>query len=234
MDAARRGGLGVAVRAGVGLEGVMNESGDGLVFLDLGVRQDAASSSSITGSAALDQFGAITSAIPGRFAFTGRLRMPFWLLPGDLLLTFPFLFPTSPSTYAGMAVQAANGGLIPWQTGIATPIGRFQFILGREVGISMYGYGTTDDRIVIPSGPNDEEATLMGIRSIAFDFPIVEYRPFRTFSLDQSSSLVFQLNTGFDVPSSVRVVEPAGAAEPDLKTIWYIGVRAAFDWRYYF
>jgi len=228
------GGLGVAVRVGVGIEGVMNESGDGLVFVDFGFRQDGASTSQITSSASLEQFGSITAAIPGRGSFIGRFRMPFWLLPGDLILALPFLFPTTPTTYAGMAVQAANGGLIPWQTGIATPIGRFQFILGREIGISMYGYGTTDDRIVIPTGTNNEDATLIGIRSIALDFPVVEYRPFRTFSMDQSSSLVVQLNTGLDIPSSVRVVQPTGAPEPDLKPVWYIGVRMAFDWRYYF
>ncbi len=37
------GGIDVAIRLGVGLEGVLNESGDGLIFLDLGWRQDGAS-----------------------------------------------------------------------------------------------------------------------------------------------------------------------------------------------
>lgn len=118
------GGLEAAVRFGLGLEGVMNEAGDGLVFLDLGMRLDSASTMKITDAPAVAQYGAIGSAIPSRNAYTARLRMPFWLVPGDLLLALPVLA-ISPDTYAKMAVEAANGGLIPWQSGIATPVGRF-------------------------------------------------------------------------------------------------------------
>jgi hypothetical protein len=82
--------------------------------------------------------GAITAAIPSRSVLTARLRMPFWLLPGDLLLALPLLA-LAPDTYAKMAVVAANGGLIPWQAGIAPPLGRCQFVLGREVGVALYG-----------------------------------------------------------------------------------------------
>ena len=49
-----------------------------------------------------------------------------------------------------MAVTAGNGGLIPWQSGWATSIGRFQFVLGRELGITFYGF-SGDDRVVAPS-----------------------------------------------------------------------------------
>ena len=42
------GSLDGAVRLGFGLEGVLDEAGDGLVFLDLGVRLDSASSMKIT------------------------------------------------------------------------------------------------------------------------------------------------------------------------------------------
>ena len=64
--------------------------------------------------------------------------MPFWLVPLDLLISSPLFF-ISPDTYAGMAVTAGLGGLIPWQAGIETGIGRFQFILGREIGLTLYG-----------------------------------------------------------------------------------------------
>jgi hypothetical protein len=50
-----------------------------------------------------------------------------------------------------MAVVAANGGLIPWQAGIATPVGRFQFILGREVVATFYGYLRDPD--AMPTSP---------------------------------------------------------------------------------
>jgi hypothetical protein len=219
------------VRLGFGLEGVLDEGSDGLVFLDLGVRLDSASSMNITNDPRLAQGGAITAAIPSRSALTARLRLPFWLLPGDLLLALPLLA-LAPDTYAKMAVEATNGGLIPWQAGIATPLGRFQFVLGREVGVALYGL-LDDDRLIIPAPVPGAGATLIDLRSISVDFPVLEYRPFRAFSQDQSTSLIVQLFAGFDGPTAASVVAPAGAAAPDLKTLWQVGLRVAFDWRYY-
>jgi len=229
------GGIDVAIRLGIGLEGVLNESGDGLIFLDLGWRQDGSSTMKFGDSPALPEAGHITSAIPGRDAFIIRFRMPFWLIPGDMILLAPILGLTSPETLGKVGVQAVNGGLIPWQAGIATPIGRFQFILGREIGITLYGGGDQKDALLIPGqGVNNDQTTLITFESTQLDFPIVEYRPFRTFSLDQSSSLVIQLNVGVDIPRNESVVIPEGAAIPDLESVWYIGMRFAFDWRYYF
>ena len=123
---------------GFGLEGVLNEAGDGLVFAEAGLRQDAST------------LGAAT--VPGRGAITARLRVPFWLIPGDLVLAAPVLALSSPQTLQKMAVQAANGGLLPWQAGIATPIGRFQFVLGREVGLSFYRSRRNDPMLIQTPG----------------------------------------------------------------------------------
>jgi hypothetical protein len=217
--ASTTGGLEAAVRVGLGLEGVLNESGDGLVFAEVGLRQDAST------------LGAAT--LPGRTALTARLRVPFWLLPGDLLLATPVLAFSSPQTLQKMAVQAANGGLIPWQAGIATPIGRFQFVLGREVGLSFYRSRRDDPVLIQTPGVEPINATLVAIRSLQVELPILEYRPFRTFSLNQSSSLVIQLYTGFDTPIRSSVVFPEGAPKPHLRTIGLGGIRVVFDWRYY-
>ncbi len=229
------GGIDVAIRLGIGLEGVLNESGDGLIFLDLGWRQDGSSTMKFGESPALLEAGQITSAIPGRDAFLIRFRMPFWLIPGDMLLLTPILALASPEALGKVGVQAVNGGLIPWQAGIATPIGRFQFILGREIGITLYGRGDQKDALLIPGqGADKDQTTLITFESTQLDFPIVEYRPFRTFSLDQSSSLVIQLNVGVDIPRNETVIAPEGVDIPELDTVWYIGMRFAFDWRYYF
>jgi hypothetical protein len=131
-----------------------------------------------------------------------------------------------------MAVTAGLGGLIPWQAGIETGIGRFQFILGREVGVALYGRGEFVDALLIPI--NEDQTALVNFKSTQIDLPILEYRPFRTFSSDQSSSLVFQLNFGVDIPHNESTQLPVGLETPDLKPVWYIGLRAAFDWRYYF
>ena len=226
-------GLDVAIRIGLGLEGVMNESGDGLVALDLGYRLDAASSISIADEAGIQEFGQIFAAIPSRAGLSVRLRVPFYLIPLDLLVAAPFLLPTAPDTYTQMAVVAGNGGLIPWQAGIATSFGRFQFVLGREIGICEYGY-LTQERMIIPYGPpGQEDAILADLRSIQLEFPILEYMPFRRFSTDQSSSLVIQLFGAVDIPTGITRVYPPGALNPDLRSPWLLGIRAAFRWRQY-
>jgi hypothetical protein len=157
--------------------------------------------------------------------------MPFYIVPLDLLITAPIFF-ISPETYGSMAVTAGLGGLIPWQAGIETGIGRFQFILGREVGISLYGRSKTNDVMLLPIGNN--QTALLHFRSTQLDFPIVEYRPFRTFSSDQSSSLILQLNFGVEFPHNETVKFPEGIDKPELRPVWYVGLRTAFDWRYYF
>jgi hypothetical protein len=231
-DAGVTGGLEIDVRVGLGLDGVINEAGDGLIFIQGGIRSDQNSSNRIANaSGATIPPGAITSAIPGRTGLTFRARMPFWLIPGDLLVAGPVLLLISPKTLAKMAVTAGNGGAIPWQSGIATRIGRFQFILGREVGISYFGTGSeSKDALIIP-GPTQNY--MVNYRSTKYDFPILEYRPFQSFSMNQSSSIKFQLTFGFDVPHDATTIYPEGGAVPELKTVTYLGFRLLFDWRHY-
>jgi hypothetical protein len=224
-------GVELAVRAGLGLDGVMSDAGDGLVFASLGLRGDASSTNSIDSSAQVQQGGSITAAIPARTGLTLRLRMPFYLVPGDLLFLAPMYF-VAPKQYEAMAVTAGNGGLIPWQSGMATGIGRFQFVLGRELGLTFYGL-SGDDRVVAPGVPPGAAARVVDYKSVLFDMPIVEYRPYRSFASNQSSSLVFQLFAAADVPYSADVVSPAGAPGVDLRTVWSVGLRLVFDWRYY-
>jgi hypothetical protein len=158
--------------------------------------------------------------------------MPFYLVPGDLLLLSPmYLF--SPDTYTGMAVTAANGGLIPWQSGWATRYGRFQFVLGRELGATFFGYGF-DNTTIVPGATPGSEPRVVDFKSVYFDLPIVEYRPYRAFDTQQSSAVLIQLFAGADVPNSTTVAWPPGAPGVKLETIYSIGLRLIFDWRRYF
>jgi hypothetical protein len=235
-DETEGGGIGsleMGALFGLGLEGVMDESGDGLVFLDVGIRQDTASSMSLIPNQGLSQGGAILAAIPPRGAFTIRVRVPFWLVPGDLLLAALFVAPFSTRTFTEMAAQAANGGLLPWQVVLATRIGRFQFVVGREVEVAFYGYNGKDRMLMAPAEP-EGSARLVALRSIRFEFPLVEYRPFRAFSMDQTSVLKFQLVGGLETPNHATLIAPEGAPLPDLHTIYFVGLRLAFDWRRYY
>jgi hypothetical protein len=212
-------GLEVAARLGLGLNGVLNESSDGLVFAELGIREDAPTSGAAT--------------MPGQGALTARFRAPFWLIPGDLLLAAPVLHFTSRRSLQKMAVQSVNGGLIPWQAGIATRIGRFQFVLGREVGLSFYRHGQDHPMVIPTPGVPPANTTIVAVDSMQVEFPILEYRFFRHFSLNQSSGMMIQPYVGFDQPASPSVLSPTGAPTPTLRTVATAGIRVVFNWRHY-
>lgn len=226
------GGLDLSVRAGFGLDGVMGESGDGLVFASLGLRTDSPSSNRFNDALRGSTGGNLSAAIPARAGVALRFRMPFYLVPGDLLLTSP-LYLINEKAYKDLAVTAANGGLLRWQSGWATSIGRFQFVLGRELGVTFYGQ-IGDDQLIAPSTESGGQGRIVRFKSTSYELPILEYRPYRAFSTNQSSSVTFQLFAGADVPRGASTVLPAGAAAPSLRTIWFMGMRLMFDWRYYF
>jgi hypothetical protein len=138
-----------------------------------------------------------------------------------------------------MGVIAVNGGLIGWEAGIETSFGRFQFVLGRE--IAVYFFGRTKEKDALFNFSPDQNGIksiyILSYESTQFEFPFLEYRPFRSFSTDQSSSLLVQFYGGFDVPSNVQdrsTLEEKTSYVPSLKTVWYVGARLVFDWRHYF
>ena len=122
--------------------------------------------------------------------------------------------------------------LFGWQQGWATPIGRFQFVLGRELGVTFYGLWG-EPQLLAPPVPPATVGRVVNFKSTYFDLPILEYRPYRAFSANQSSTVLFQLFAGADVPYGASVEAPIGAPPPSLRTVWSVGVRMTFDWRYY-
>jgi len=227
-------GLEVAVHVGLGLDGILNESGDGLVFADFGWRLDGASSIKLEKDPAYNQFGSILSAVPTREALYFRLRLPYYVIPGDLIILAPLLLLVAPISLNNVVSTAGAGGLIPWQTGMITPIGRFQFIFGREIGVAFYGTAQGADSYLIADWDVTGDLVLLSMHTTHLEFPILEYRPVRTFSRRQSASLLMQFNAAVDIPGKVTMIQPADAIAPKMKPIWSIGVRLAFDWRYYY
>jgi hypothetical protein len=225
-------GIEADVMIGYGLEGVLNQTGDGLIFFQAGWRQDSPSSTQFSNNDPNYQANSITSIIPGRSAYSVRLRLPFWLVPGDLLLAGPILGFTHPKAFQKMAVEAVNGGVIGWQSRFATPIGRFQFVLGREVGFSIYGLGGTADALFVPTSANT--LAIVTYKSIKYDFPFLEYQPVRSFSQSQSSALRLQFSFGVDTPFKTAAITPVTPSDLELKPIWYLSARLVFNWRHYF
>lgn len=129
-----------------------------------------------------------------------------------------------------------NGGLIPWQAGIETSFGRFQFVLGREAAVYMYGRTKSRDALVTYSAGDNADVFIISYRTTKIEFPVVEFRPFRSFDTDQRSSLFIQLYGAVDFPHNVEVLESVSGTTipPKLKTIYTAGLRFVFDWRHYF
>ncbi|MEJ2470304.1 MAG: hypothetical protein P8Y96_04215 [Desulfuromonadales bacterium] len=226
------GGLDIGLRAGLGLEGALGDGGDGLVFAQIGFRADSHSTNKTEDTVLEGLSGSLSTAIPARTGLSARLRMPFYLVPGDLLLLSPMYF-LDRDMYTQMAVTAANGGLIPWQQGWATRFGRFQFVLGRELGVSWFGV-LGETQLAAPSAVPEGRGRAVSYKSLFFDLPILEFRPYRAFGGNQSSALQFQLFAGLDLPYGESVESPIGAPPVDLDPIYSLGLRMVFDWRYYF
>ncbi|MFY8004652.1 MAG: hypothetical protein ACOVNR_07400, partial [Chitinophagaceae bacterium] len=85
------GGLEAGLRVGVGLDGVLSSSGDGLAFIQFSWKETSASSHKIVNTSNILNTTSLTSVIPARSAYSLRLRMPFYIIPGDLLIASPIL-----------------------------------------------------------------------------------------------------------------------------------------------
>ena len=231
------GSLDIGLRAGLGLDALIGRAGDGQIFVGAGLTYQAARKSICEGCSAggLD-IGALLPSIPARTGLTFRLRVPFWLVPGDLLLAAPILALASPQTLEKMAITAVNGGLVPWQTGLATPVGRVQFVLGREVGVTFFGYAGGEDLALGPvsvPGGGAYDLYPVSVRSIDVELPVLEIRPFRDFGHRQTTALFLQLGVGGDIPTSLRVWDNEKWIDLKGTPAWYGYLKVSFDWRSY-
>jgi hypothetical protein len=229
-----QGQLDLGVRVGVGLEGVLGDSGDGLIFLQFGVLGQSKSTSTCTqcpNDPVLQQFA---PGVPARSGYQFRLRVPFWLIPGDLLLAAPVLAFTSKDTLTEMGITAVDGGLIPWQAGLQTPVGRVQVMAGREVGATLFGFGTKDAFVAAFDTNRGRIFAPIAIKSIQWDFPLLEIRPFREYGARFTYATLVQVGAGFDKPLDAEVVGRPELGPPPLKTRYFGFVRIFFDGRRYF
>lgn len=225
---------GLNLRLGFGLDGVTSAANDGSVFVEVGVANDNSSPKDITFDTTA-RFTDALSSIPARSSISTRIRMPYYLIPGDLILGALLVAPFSVETYQQMVAAAVAGGFIPWQAGVLTPLGRLQFVLGREVGLHFYGYSSNPLRIRMSntSVSNKTISDAVELRSIQVEAPVLEWRPFRVFSIDQSTTMVVQFYVTSEIPLYWRSTSTP-AISYQLPSIWGGGIRATFDWRYYY
>jgi len=220
----------IGVRFGVGLDAVTGSSGAGLAFVQVGVVYQSDQGEVCTGGCDPTLSDAKIPRVTARNGLGTRIHLPFFLIPGDLLIAGPIVYLVDKQALKQMGILAASGGLIPWQRTLNTSIGAFQFVLGREVGVALFGYGSQG--IVGYSGVNGTISQYT-YRSWQLDLPIVEYRPFRTFATNTALTVALQLGFGVDFPNNAHLTNPPGAPGPDLGTSWLFYLRLAFDARYY-
>ena len=220
----------IGIRFGVGLDAVTGSSGAGLAFLQVGViyQSDQGEVCSSGCDPTLSSNG--IPRVAARNGLGTKIHLPFWLIPGDLLIAGPIVYLVDKQALKQMGIIAASGGLLGWQRTLNSGIGAFQFILGREVGVALFGYGSHG--IYGYSGTNGAVSQYT-YRSWQLDLPIVEYRPFRTFATNTALTTALQLGFGVDFPNNAHLTSPPGAPGPDLGTSWIIYLRLAFDARYY-
>jgi hypothetical protein len=241
FSASREGGtvgsLDVGLRIGVGLDALLGDSGDGQVFLQGGIVLQSRSSGGCGTQCPSDPLLAqFEPGLPARSALSFRLRLPFWLIPGDLLLASPVLALTDPGLLEKMAIVSADGGLVPWQTKLSTPLGSLQFVAGREVAVNLFGYLGGKDAFLAVSGTTAGGAPIyepVAFRSIEWEFPLLELRPLREYGTRYSFSTLVQFGTGFDTPIDAQSLIP-GQPVPPLKTRYFGFIRIFFDGRRYF
>ena len=233
------GSVSVGARVGFGMEGVTGSVGTGLAFVEVGLEMTTPQLDKCEGSSC----GALGTSslfprVPARTGLRLGLRLPFWLIPGDIILLGPVLLLASPSAASKVGVAAASGGFIPYERSLRTGAGIFQFVLGREVQGTLYGYlgDSTIPLMVTPVSetPSGPQYGVLALKSVALAFPVLEWTPFRTFATQVAFSLQFQLGFGVELPLSKQVLYPTGQTAPAVPPSWSVFLRLQSDGRYFF
>jgi len=222
----------VGGRVGYGLEGLLTSNMDGQLWLGAAFVADTAQldlgCTSCQGGQRRDP---AVPRVGGRGALQLSLRMPYYLIPFDLILVAPVLMLASPPSLQTVVFESAMGGLLGLQRKVETGIGSFQFMAGREIEITLWGYvGQTNQFIVTPTR---DPATfqLVNYKSVELDFPVVEYVPPRVFATSLALATEFQLGFMVEFPQGATNRE---TGPYDLGTSWNIYLRFRLDARKYF
>ena len=232
------GSLSAGIRLGFGAESLTGSVGTGLAYLDAGITMQSAQTDACDGGQECAILGssAFFPRVPARTGLRLGLRMPFYLLPLDMLVLGPVLALVSPSALSSVGVAAASGGLIPYQRSFDIGAGWLQIIVGREIDAVLYGY-LSDVTVLVPVGPPPDPESTFGaasLKSIALNFPILEWTPFRTFATQLVFATVVQLGFAVEIPFTSPIVFPPGYGNASLSPSYSFYLRAQFDGRYFF
>ena len=231
------GSVGAGVRLGFGADSLTGSIGTGILFLEAGFEAETAQKNQCGSAPGCETVGtaALFPRAPARTGINLGLRMPFWLIPGDMLILGPVLALASPAALSQVGVEAASGGLIPYERSIRTGAGIFQVVAGREARVILFGF-MTDLLGVVPSGTlpdGSRQYAVVQFKSVQLEFPVLEWTPFRTFATQLTFAGQLQLGFSVGLPVSTEVLYPVGAPFSTGPS-WSVWLRGVFDGRYFF
>jgi len=227
----------VGARFGYGLEGVLTKAMDGQVWAQATFVADPAQLDvTCPGCPGGKRTNPALPRVPARSALKLALRMPYYVVPFDLLLVGPVLFFTSKDALQEVVFASSSGGLLGVQRPMPTSLGTFQFMAGREVGLTLWGYvGSKDQWIATPTTPpNPATSQLVDYKSLEFDFPVFEYAPPRAFATTLSLAANFQVGFSVEFPQNAVLPQQGNASYTGLAPSWFVYLRLRLDARKYF
>ena len=228
------------LRVGFGADSLTGTPGTAIAFVEGGLEMTAAQVSKCSGEGcSLIGTSSLFPAVPSRVGLRLGLRLPFWVLPGDMLVLGPVLAIVSPRRLTNVAVAAASGGLIPYERTVDTRVGTFQLIAGREIQATLFGYlGDTLVPLYIAAiGTAADGTTQFGVvleKSVAIDFPVIDWTPFRETATQLAFAGHMQLGFGIELPLHTEVLFPANAPAVSPPVVWSVFLRLPIEIRHFF
>jgi hypothetical protein len=228
------GALAAGARVGFGAESLTGTAGTGIGWLEVGLAMQTAQSYPCQGGAECAFLG-FFPVVPARTGLRLGMRLPFYVIPGDMLILVPVLALVSPSALSSVGVAAASGGLIPYERGIDIGAGTLQIVVGREIDVTFFGYfGNATILVEIPPQPDGNSGAIANLKSVQLNFPVLEWTPFRTFATQLVFVAALQLGFGVELPISAPIVFPEGFGNASLGPSWSVFLRGTFEGRYFF
>ena len=227
-----RSELEVGARFGYGLQGVLTTNMDGQLWAQASFVSDPAQlDASCPGCPGGTRSNQALPRVPARSALKLTFRMPYYVLPFDLILLGPVMYLVSPVAAQDVVFRATGGGLWTLQRPISTSIGTFQFMAGREVGFTLWGMGDPNQFVATPV---DGQSLLVDFKQLELDFPVFEYAPPRAFAT--TLALAAQVQLGFTVQLAPKAWLPQQNNAPydGLGASWFVYLRLRLDARKYF
>jgi hypothetical protein len=228
----------VGARAGYGLEGLLTSNMDGQIWAQASLLADPAQLD--LGCSTCDggrRKNTVLPRVPARSSLKLAVRMPYYVVPGDLVLIAPVLALVAPQAVQNVVFASASGGLLALQRRLSSPAGTFQFMAGREVGLTLWGYVGQTNQFIVTQGPTQDPSGVTTYKSLEWDFPVLEYIPPRVFATSLSLAAIFQLGFSVEFPQNATYQASGSTAPPtpySLGPSWNVYLRFRLDARKYF